>query len=187
MSDAVTFSFAERVGTDETDDARARAFLRRFYSTLGITKLRHARLGVRPLASRPRRLSNRPAMFPATNNAARSALSRVSALTRASAPRHRFVIPAACSGFASVVDSSTGAGIPGRMHDQGHAREDMYFREEEVKALQQLVKKARAQARASEGHDVDAAEMRELKRLLGDSKLPDDILRKLVDWKHRHE
>ena len=60
-------------------------------------------------------------------------------------------------------------------------------REEEVKALQQLVKKARAQARASEGHDVDAAEMRELKRLLGDSKLPDDILRKLVDWKHRHE
>lgn len=126
-------------------------------------------------------------MFPAMNNAARSALSRVSALTFASAPRHRFVIPAACSGFASVVDSSTGAGIPGRMHDQGHAREDMYFREEEVKALQQLVKKARAQARASEGHDVDAAEKRELKRLLGDSKLPDDILRKLVDWKHRHE
>ena len=61
--------------------------------------------------------------------------------------------------LASVVDSSTGARIPGRMHDQGHAREDMYFREEEVTALQQLVKKARAQARASEGHDVDAAEI----------------------------
>lgn len=72
------------------------------------------------------------------------------------------------------------------MHDQGHAREDMYFRKEEVKALQQLFKKARAQARASEGHDADAAEMRELKRILGDS-IPDDTLRKLVEWKHHHE
>ena len=123
-------------------------------------------------------------MYPAANNVARSALLRVSALTRASVPRQNF--PAMSRGFASVVDSSTGAGIPGRMHDQGHAREDMYFRKEEVKALQQLVKKARAQARASEGHDVDAAEMRELKRILGDS-IPDDTLRKLVEWKHHHE
>lgn len=122
-------------------------------------------------------------MYSAANIAARSALSRVSALTRASVPRQHFVFSRR---FASVVDSSMGAGIPGRMHDQGHAREDMYFRKEEVKALQQLVKKARAQARASEGHDVDAAEMRELKRILGDS-IPDDTLRKLVEWKHHHE
>ena len=186
VSDAVTFSSRSASGRmRDGRRARARAFLRRFYSTLGITKLRHARLGVRPLASRPRRLSNRPAMFPATNNAARSALSHVSALTRASAPRHRFVIPAACSGSPPWSTRPRAPASRGACTTRATRARTCTSARRRVKALQQLVKKARAQARGARTRRR-RRRVEELKRILGDS-IPDDTLRKLVEWKHHHE
>ena len=62
----------------------------------------------------------------------------------------------------------------------------MYFRAEDVKALNRLTKIARAQTKAGSA-DVDAAEKIELKNIIGnDLKLSDETLKKIIEWKHYH-
>lgn len=61
----------------------------------------------------------------------------------------------------------------------------MYFRAEDVKQLNRLTRIARAQARANSA-ELDAAEMEEVKNIVGDKRLSVETLKKLVEWKHHH-
>jgi hypothetical protein len=71
--------------------------------------------------------------------------------------------------FSAGIDPDAGSRIPSQLHDAEHAREDMYFRAEDAKALEKLTRKARAQAREKAGEDpassADASALGALRRV----------------------
>ena len=94
----------------------------------------------------------------------------------------------------STVDASTGSGIDDALHQ--HAREDMYFRAEDVRLLQGLVNKAQglvnkahAQARArstekAEAENAEAHDLAALEAIVGKGTLSEATARAVVAWKH---
>ena len=87
----------------------------------------------------------------------------------------------------STVDASTGSGIDDALHQ--HAREDMYFRAEDVRLLQGLVNKAHAQARArstekAEAENAEAHDLAALEAIVGKGTLSEATARAVVAWKH---
>jgi len=59
--------------------------------------------------------------------------------------------------------------------DKEHAEEDIYFRKEDQLALQKLAQKWAKK---------EASELEAIKTLIAPHTLPEDVLQKLVDWKH---
>lgn len=115
------------------------------------------------------------------------------ALARASAIR----------AFSAGIDPDAGSRIPSQLHDAEHAREDMYFRAEDAKALEKLTRKARAQAREKAGEDPASsadARRRALWALFDESPkrkeddwtelrkivptVNEETIRKLFEWKY---
>jgi hypothetical protein len=87
-----------------------------------------------------------------------------------------------------TVDTSTGAGIDDALHH--HAREDMYFRSEDVRLLQGLVDKAHAQARARSADkptssEADAKDLAALETIVGKGTLSAETARAVLAWKRR--
>ena len=82
----------------------------------------------------------------------------------------------------STVDASTGSGIDDALHQ--HAREDMYFRAEDVRLLQGLVNKAHAQARARSTEKAEAHDLAALEAIVGKGTLSEATARAVVAWKH---
>ena len=83
----------------------------------------------------------------------------------------------------STVDASTGSGIDDALHQ--HAREDMYFRAEDVRLLQGLVNKAHAQARArstekAEAENAEAHDLAALEAIVGKGTLSEATARAVV-------
>jgi hypothetical protein len=86
----------------------------------------------------------------------------------------------------STVDASTGAGIDDVLHQ--HAREDTYFRLEDVRLLQGLVNKAHAQARArsserAQAENAEAHDLAALEAIVGKGTLSEATARAVVAWK----
>ena len=89
------------------------------------------------------------------------------------------------------VDTNTGAGIDDVLHH--HGREDMHFRSEDVRLLQGLVNKAKAQTRAravdkakeasSTSNEAIAHDLEALENIVGKDTLTPEVLRRVVAWK----
>ena len=84
------------------------------------------------------------------------------------------------------MDASTGSGIDDVLHQ--HAREDMYFRAEDVRLLQGLVNKAHAQARArseekAQSSNAEAHDLAALEAIVGKGTLSEATARAVVAWK----
>jgi len=128
-----------------------------------------------------------------TRTRRRAASPRFEAMSTRALTRllHRAVRPSASSSAParrrlSTVDASTGAGIDDVLHQ--HAREDMYFRAEDVRLLQGLVNKAHAQARArsaekAQAENAEAHDLAALEAIVGKGTLSEATARAVVAWK----
>ena len=81
--------------------------------------------------------------------------------------------------------STSGETIDSDVRRRDRAAEAVYFREEDLKNLRVLARKIRAASATQRGSSLAKEELRHLRDVVPEtSALPEDALRRLLDWKH---
>jgi hypothetical protein len=172
--------------------ARARANGLRRASAVAVSAMRRLAFPAASVGSSRRATTSRVVVANAATNKALARSAARKALAKASASR----------AFSAGIDPDAGSKIPSQLHDAERAREDMYFRAEDAKALEKLMRKAREQAREESGEDpvssdarrrafwarFDASpkrkadEWKQLRKIV--PTVNEETIRELVEWKH---